>query len=352
MARKFGMKVDEFGFGFPPRALGWYKDQNGKWQRFKSSDSLENLPSVLYSINWLPLGGFVKIKGESGEERNARDSFAGQKVWRRLVVLLAGVFMNFVVAAILLGIGFGIGLPTDLSEGVDEHAIVVESSHVVIESVEKDSPAQKAGLQLGDAVVSIEGKMISNSPEMLAAVKAQSSNPLSIAITRAGAPMTFSILPVSLNNGEAPRLGVSLVDAGLIRYPWFWAIIKGFVAAGIGAFNILVAFYLLLKSAILGRGLAFAVSGPVGIAVIVGQSAQLGIRYLLNTTAMISLSLAVVNFLPIPALDGGRALFVIIEKIIRRPVSAKYEQMTHTIGFALLMILVVLVTVRDVRGLF
>ncbi len=103
---------------------------------------------------------------------------------------------------------------------------------------------------------------------------------------------------------------------------------------------------------ILGQGLAFDVAGPVGIAAIIGDSARLGINYLINVTAMISLSLAVINILPIPALDGGRLVFVLIEKIFRKKVSLKYEQMAHTIGFVLLLILIIVVTVRDVIGLF
>ena len=116
--------------------------------------------------------------------------------------------------------------------------------------------------------------------------------------------------------------------------------------------QIVIAFYLLIKGLILGQGLAFEVAGPVGIASIIGESARLGLNYLINTAAMISLSLAVINILPIPALDGGRILFILIEKITGKKVPLKYEQFAHTIGFALLMILIVVVTVRDVLGLF
>ncbi len=147
-------------------------------------------------------------------------------------------------------------------------------------------------------------------------------------------------------------MGVVLADAGMIRYPWHIAIGKGFMAAVFGLVNIFIAFFVLIKELILGRGLAFDVSGPVGIAVVVGQSAKLGFNYLLNVTAMISLSLAAMNILPIPALDGGRALFVILEKIFRKPVSMRYEQMAHTIGFVLLMALIVVITGRDVLNLF
>ena len=109
--------------------------------------------------------------------------------------------------------------------------------------------------------------------------------------------------------------------------------------------------YLLIKNLIFGQGLTFEVAGPVGIAVMVGDSVRLGFSYLLNITAMLSLSLAAINILPIPALDGGRVLFIIISKIIRRPVPMKYEQIAHTVGFVLLMILIVIVTGKDIWGL-
>ena len=138
----------------------------------------------------------------------------------------------------------------------------------------------------------------------------------------------------------------------MIRYPWYLAIYKGFIATFIVLINIFVGFYFLLKNLILGHGLVFDIAGPVGIASLVGQSAKLGFNYLLNITAMLSLSLAAINILPIPALDGGRIVFVILEKILKKPVPMKYEQIAHTIGFLLLMTLIVVVTWRDVAKLF
>jgi len=129
-------------------------------------------------------------------------------------------------------------------------------------------------------------------------------------------------------------------------------LVKGFIAAGIGFVNIMITFYILIKGLIVGQGLMFELAGPVGIATIVGQGAKLGINYLLNITAMISLSLAVINILPFPALDGGRILFILIGGIIRRPVPLKYEQIAHTLGFLLLMVLFIFITARDVINLF
>lgn len=351
-ARKSGMKVFEFGFGFPPRILGVYRDSATKKLVWKFGKEKEEIPTTIYSLNLLPLGGFVRIKGEDGGQANEPDSFGFQKAWKRAVVLAAGVTMNVILAGALLSFGFMIGLPTDLSAGVDKYAVIVKEAQVMVQAVDKASPAEEAGIKFGDRILKIDGQEIKNSEGMVNYVQANFDKELLLVVERGGEQTELKMTPRLVKPGEGtPRLGVMLADAGVIRYPWYIALYKGFVAAGIGLINIFIAFYLLIKNLILGQGLMFEVSGPVGIAVMVGQSARLGISYLINVTAMISLSLAAINILPIPALDGGRILFILIEKIIRRPLPMKYEQLAHTIGFVLLMILIVVVTGRDVWGL-
>ena len=365
-ARKSGMKVYEFGIGFPPRAVGFYRNPNTKkivWVVGKGKTKLkqavsgeeineEEFPATLYSLNWLPMGGFCKIKGENGEKAVESDSFGYQKAWKKIIVLAAGVAMNVVLAGVVLGIGFMIGLPTDLSQGIDDKAIIVQPAEVMIQSVEKDTPADKAGLKYGDVVLSINNETVQNTVQMQEKIKNIGEQKLQLLVKREKQELNLEITPSLIKDEQSPRLGVALADAGIVRYPWYIAFLKGFQAAGIGFINIMVTFYVLIKGLILGQGLMFDVSGPVGIATVVGQGAKLGINYLLNITAMISLSLAVVNILPFPALDGGRILFILIGKIIRRPVPLKYEQTAHTLGFLLLMALFVFITARDVVNLF
>lgn len=366
-ARKFGMKVHEFGLGFPPRAGGFYKDpktKKWKWVSGKGKNTLaetvggedrknpDEFPDVLYSVNWLPLGGFVKIKGENGEEAQDKDSFGHFPAWKKLTVLLAGVVMNFILAAVLFGIGFIQGLPADSSALEDKHAIVVEAPAVMIQNVEADSPAEVAGLAFGDKILKLNGVDVVDSTSLVAFVQENGPETMNVLIDRVGVEQELELTPSVLNEGEFPRIGVSLADAGIVKYPWYIAIFKGFQAAWFSLINIFVSFYILIKGFILGQGAAFGVAGPVGIAVVVGQSAKLGMSYLLNVTAMISLSLAAINVLPIPALDGGRALFVIIEKIIGKPVPMKYEQIAHTIGFLALILLIIVVTFKDIVKLF
>lgn len=365
-ARKSGMKVHEFGIGFPPRAVGVYCDPGTKkfvWVFGKGKTKLkqamaeqeiqeQEFPTTLYSINWLPIGGFCKIKGENGEKAVEKDSFGYQKAWKKVIVLAAGVIMNVILAGIVLGIGFIIGLPTDLSQGIDDKAIIVTPAEVMIQSVEKNTPAEVAGLKYGDVVLSINNEKIINTVQMQEFIKNNGDKKVQITIKRGEEQLNLEMTPSLIKDETNPRLGVALADAGVIRYPWYIALVKGFVAAGIGFVNIMITFYVLIKGLIMGQGMMFEVSGPVGIATVVGQGAKLGLNYLLNITAMISLSLAVVNILPFPALDGGRILFILIGKIIRRPVPMKYEQAAHTLGFLLLMALFVFITARDVVNLF
>lgn len=365
-ARWAGIKVYEFALGFPPRLVGWYRDpKTGKrkimWGKGKDGlketivgqEATEDVGTTVYTINWLPLGGFVRIKGENGEHASDPDSFAAKPAWKRIVVLCAGVAMNFLLAAVVFGIGFMIGLPADSSLLEDPRAILVEEPQVLVQQVQAGSPADVAGLDFGDMVLAVDGEPVETSAWLSTYIKDHGDQEIVFTVLRDGEETTARITPEILEGLEdAPRIGALLGDAAIIRYPWHIAIVRGFAAAVTATLGILFSFYVLVKQLFLGNGLVFDVAGPVGIASIVGDSARLGISYLLNITAMISLSLAVINILPIPALDGGRVLFVIIEKIIRKPVPMKYEQLAHTIGFVVLMGLVVIVTWRDIVGLF
>ncbi len=364
-AKKCGIKVHEFGFGYPPRAFGWYRDPKSKkiiwvWGSGKSSlkktvagdEQRGEFPGMLWSINWLPLGGFVRIKGENGESAAETDSFGHHKAWKRTLVLAAGVIMNVILAAVVLSFGFMIGLPTDLSSGVDKHAIIVEAPSVLVQSVAEESPAEVAGIMFGDRIMQVDETSVTNASGLIEYVGAHADQAIQIHVVRNGEEQVITATPAIAEGDTIARLGIGIAEAGVIRYPWYIAIYKGFVAAGIGLVTVFVSFYYLIANLITGNGLIFDIAGPVGIAQVVGQSAKLGFQYVLNVMAMLSLSLAAINILPIPALDGGRILFVLIEKIKGKKVSMKYEQIAHTIGFALLMVLIVVVTWRDIAKLF
>lgn len=355
-ARKMGVKAEEFGFGFPPRALGFYKTKSGKW-RFITGKKDPNLLAeedrpvdTVYSLNFLPLGGFVKIKGENGEGKQEADSFSAKPLWRRALILAAGVIMNIVLAAVLLSVGYMIGLP-ESTEDVRPNAIVTEAKVILME-VLPNSPAAKAGLEAGDVVLEIEGQKISTHEELQEIVASYDGVSTKFLVLQGEDENLIEIIPEYSEDNERAVIGVAIFASGLVRYPFFTAIWEGIKLTGWMFWMIILAFYALIRDLIIGVSVGGQVAGPVGIATLTGQVASLGFAYLLQFMALLSLNLALINILPFPALDGGRLLFLLIEKFKGKPVSQTVETWIHTIGFWLLILLVVVITYKDIMRLF
>ncbi len=367
VARKFGIKAEEFGFGFPPRAWGIYKSTNGQWKQVKGNKEVKDAKGTIYSINYLPLGGFVKIKGEQGEDAQDEDSFVHKKIWKRALVLSAGVIMNLVLAIVLISIGLMIGLPQAINN-VNPNA-KIRDRKVQIVQVLPNSPASKAGLKMGDSIVLLSIKKVNkqstskdNSPKIIKYQPLKISNikqvqkfmeenngkEIVLSIKRGDKILDKNIKVKTLKSTGKGGIGIALAQTGLVSYPWYEAIYYGIKTTFFITWMIIVAFYELLKNLILGHGLSADIAGPVGIVALTGQVARLGIIYILQFTALLSINLAVINFLPFPALDGGRVFFLLIEKLKGKPVKRELEALIHNIGFAALMILVVLVTFRDI----
>ncbi|MFH1193575.1 MAG: RIP metalloprotease RseP [bacterium] len=341
-AKKLGAKVEEFGFGFPPRAIGVYKNHEGKTKIvFKKTPQTA---STIYSFNWVPIGGFVKIKGEDGEGKNDPDSFASKPVWKRAVILAAGVTMNFILAAAIMSVGFGIGMPQAIEK--DIAGANVKDRVLQVVSVTKDSPAGKAGLQAGDEITAVDGKKL-DFKELQAYATSKVGEEVIYSIKREDKSFDANATPSILKETGYGGIGIGLVETGIVSYPWYLAIWKGITETFFFTKEIVIAFATLLKDLFIGKGATVDLSGPIGIAVITGRVARLGLIYILQFTALLSVNLAVVNILPFPALDGGRLLFLIIEKIRRRAMSQKVEAMIHNVGFMVLMALVAIVTYRD-----
>ncbi|MBI5621795.1 RIP metalloprotease RseP [Candidatus Falkowbacteria bacterium] len=332
-ARKFGCKVEEFGLGFPPRAKQWTSKKSG----------------INYSLNWLPIGGFVKIKGEDGENRVDQDSFGAKPAWQRAIILCAGVTMNLVLAAVLLSIGFGIGLPSALPDDLSELGNVrVVQEKIQVYRVADGLPAAAAGLQTGDEIVSLDGQQFSATAAVSDYIATREGEVVNVALRRGGEDLAVSLIPEYYEAVGQSVMGVELIRTGLVRYPWYLLPWKGVEATYSLTIAILTAFYTLLHNLIAGVPVGAEIAGPVGIAALTGQMARLGVSYILQFVALLSINLAIINIVPFPALDGGRVLFLIIEKIHRRPVSQKLETAIHNAGFALLMLLMLFVTYRDI----
>lgn len=346
-ARRAGIRVDEFGFGLPPRIFGYYRDPLTKrWRRAGMKTHLA--PSTIYSINWIPLGGFVKIKGEQGEYKDESDSFAHALMGKKVLILSAGVLMNVALAATLFIAGFMIGVPKELDESINYRIARVKNEQILISGVLKDSPAEKAGMVAGDIIKTIDGKEFAGVEDIQQHIQSSGDAEITISVTRSGILHAYTLLPQPIGNDARPIIGVDLTHIGIVSYPWYISVWEGIRVTGFFMQEIIRAFFNLIKNLILTQQVSVDLSGPVGIAVMTGEVTRLGFIYVIQFMALLSLNLAIINFLPFPALDGGRVFFLLIEKIRGKPVNAKTEAFIHSIGLYILLLLVVFVTYKDI----
>ena len=324
-AKKSGLTVEEFGFGFPPRIFSWKVNE------------------TLYSINLLPLGGFVKILGEDGGEINNPKSFSSKSAGIRSLIAAAGVTMNFMLGALLLIIGFYIGLPQVLNK---DNEAVAKNIQIQIIAISSNSPAEKANLKLGDSIENF--KEISIFQDFISKNKGKE---VSLKIKRGEDYLEIKTVPRTNPPEGEGALGIALVKTGIVSYPWYQSVWLGIKSSFIMTWEIVKGFFELIKNLLTAGKISQVIAGPVGIAVLVGQAINLGFIYLLQLVAVISLNLAVLNLIPFPALDGGRLLFLGIEKIKGSKVNPKIENAIHSIGLILLLALVILITYRDILKL-
>lgn len=397
VARRNGIKVDEFGFGFPPRFFGIQcltgkkrvvvsrkekinveisdeKQGNietiremavdkieevdeyvpvkkwrfiwGKRDTEKEWENEDNLKEgTIYSINWIPIGGFVKIKGEDGASKKDPDSFASKSAWKRIKVLLAGVAMNFILAWLLFSVVLMMGAPKEVPEGTP-------GSKVQIIQVSKDSPAAMMGMKEGDEILEVcataqQCEKIDTVTQFQKVVSDNKGQNIILKIKRGGSELQLEGVPrLSPPEGQGP-LGVSPAQTAIVRLPFFQAFYQGIIMI----FNFLVLFFNVIKDLLMGKSTGMEISGPVKIYSYTGQVAQLGLIYVMNFIAILSLNLGIVNAFPFPALDGGRVLFILISKIKKKPLAEETEHAVNTIGFVLLMTLMAFVTLRDIVSL-
>lgn len=343
VAKLTNMRVDEFAFGFPPRLYS------------------KKIGETTYSINSLPLGGYVSIWGENGsEEDKAHDgaknhprAFSNRPWWAQLLVLVAGVTMNMLLAwFIFIGISYGeIRMSTE-----DEiyGKLVKNPSLMVIDSA-PDSPAYKAGIIPGSILIKIQSAgMVANLTTTTSLVSFIGSHPndaFNISYKRPdGVIASTTIASVYGIIPDKKAIGISVESVGTIKTTMLQAINIGTDKTYTMTEMTLDGLKTLFTSAIKGESVIKSLSGPIGIAKIVGQTSTYGYAAILTLVAVLSINLAIFNILPLPALDGGRMIVVIVETITKRRVPFKYYSWVNMIGFSLLMLLLIIVTIHDVRG--
>ncbi|KKP58620.1 MAG: Membrane-associated zinc metalloprotease [Candidatus Moranbacteria bacterium GW2011_GWF2_34_56] len=361
IAIRNGIKADEFGFGFPPRIVGAVKnDQTKKYEIIWGNREVKS-KNTIFSLNWIPLGGFVNIKGENGGAKKEKDSFVSKSAWIRIKVLAAGVTMNLILAWFLLAIVFAQGAPEAISDNQK-----VKDAKVQISQVVENTPAKEMGLAIGDQVLKICTKgqacqSISKVEELKKYIDNNKGKEIVLTVKRGGETLELKGIPRIEFPSDQGALGVGLARTALIDYPWYEAIGKGLEAVFTITILIVTTLGSLLGQFLSGSKPAMDVAGPIGIAIMTKQVSALGFTYVLQFAAMLSINLAIINILPFPALDGGRIFFILIEKLKGSPVNQKFENMANSIGMLLLLLLMVVVTFHDfiqfeiidkIRGLF
>ena len=334
-AKKAGVRVEEFGFGFPPRIFSFKKGE------------------TIYSLNLIPIGGFVKIYGEERDRKDTKSKFAfyNKPAWQRAIILLAGVFMNLVVAVIFLSIVHGIGVPTIIENGENARNIQIQIIEVV-----KNSPAEIAGIKIGDSIQELSFKnesiKITTIEEVQNFISLHIGEEIQMTFKRGDEIISSKMTPRPNPPEGEGATGIAMAKTGLISHPWYEAIWLGIKTTGQMIITMVGLFYLLIKTLIVKGTMIGEVAGPVGIYNITTHMVKLGWVYVLQFAAILSINLAIINALPFPALDGGRLLFLLIEKIKGKPIKFKTERTVNAIGFAILILLMIVVTFRDVVKLF
>ena len=315
-AKASGVRVDEFGLGFPPRLLSVRRGE------------------TRYSLNAIPLGGFVKMAGE--EDPKVPRSLASKSIGTRLLVLSAGSLMNFLLPLLLFSIAFMI-----------PHNLVI--GQVMVEEVALNSPADRAGIEPGDTFLSINNKPVKNIGDLHRYIHLNLGKEIAILVQHSDSTTEdVQVIPRWRPPEGQGAIGIVISAPNLTitsqRYP-FWKAIPMGVSACIETF---VLFKNGIISMIIGTA-PVAVAGPVGIAQLTGEVAKAGISPLLEFAAFLSINLAIINIFPLPALDGGRIAFVLLEWVRRgRRISPKKEGLVHLIGFVMLMAAFLAITYQDI----
>ncbi len=323
VAKLTGARVEEFGFGYPPRLL-----------------RIARLGDTEYTLNAIPIGGFVRVAGD--DDPSDPRSMTQRSPWTRAAFLAAGPAMNVVLASLLFGVSFMLGVLAP-----------VPGPGMGIYEVAPDSPAARAGLRMGDTVLTMAGQPVNSLPALQAVVDAHLDREVALTISRGGKvlPDPVKLVPRSVHPPDQGAMGIAVGEPlGRVSYPAWQAMWLGLQRAGLAVVSIIAGLVAMVRGSVPAD-----LAGPVGIAQMTAQVAKSGLAQLMEWTAFLSVNLFIINLLPIPALDGGRLVFVGLE-LVRggRRIDPKKEGLVHLAGIVLLLGLFLVITyfdlVRVVQG--
>jgi regulator of sigma E protease len=327
IAKKMGVKVEEFGIGLPPKIFGIKRGE------------------TLYTINLLPIGGFVKLYGEEYNQlgkRNKNRSFVNKMPWQKTLIILGGVIGNFLLGWLIFSYLVTQGIP-------------VPTNKVIVDEVTKNSPAQIAGLKEKDIISKLilpsspnDSISLTSANTLIEETKRSAGQKIKLLIQRNDQNITINIIPrKNPPKGEGP-LGIAITSFIEKKYPWYTAPYYGLIEASNITYKIATELGKLILGLITFQRPHVDVAGPVGIANLAGQAIKFGKNAFLEFLALLSLNLAVMNILPFPALDGGRLIFVLYEGVTKKKPNKDIEKYSNLIGFIILLSLAALITINDI----
>ena len=440
-AKWFDTRREEFGLGLPPRICGLKKvpssdksmaGKKGKTKFFWRGKvpNPKDIDTTVYSLNIIPLGGFVKITGEDGEGKMSKKekdpkNFNNKKAWQRTIILLAGVTMNLILGVFLFMVIFWMGSPPLVEPEEANYDHEITDTAVTIVGVAEDGPGKEAGLEIGDAVVSVDDEEITSDNDFVAIVNQNAETELELELERGGDIINTTATPEEvddffryvgedevdnedglekhdiilyyLDNGKKKSfeleeelldyfteaeaetvelgiqrgnevfdvetsgdtiqseedlgsvgiLGIGVVDIDTYEYPWWKVPYYAFVEMGRFLVFLPQELYRVFSDYFAGET-GVPVTGPVGIAVMTSKAVSFGLVTVLALMINITVALAVFNVLPFPALDGGRVIFILIEKLRGKPINPKFEQRANAVGLIILLCMGIWVTFHDV----
>ena len=337
-AKIFKVRVEEFGVGYPPRAF-----------------ILGKIGDTEYTLNWLPLGGFVRLFGDEGEKQKGPGSFVDARRHVQAIILVAGVLANAILAWGLFAGALTLGTPR-----VVDASLPNESVRLVVADVVAGSPAESAGITAGDEIMNVSDDK-GNTPKQLSPfeiqefIRVRGGQQISINYARAGATSAVSIRPahaVIAEQAERPAVGVALVLVSNSPLPLRDVLKESLLRTRDAFISVANGLWGIVREALSGRPNLSGIIGPVGLVGVVSDASSHGLGNVLALAGFISVNLAIINLIPIPALDGGRLLLLAIETAWRRSVPRMAVQLINVLGVLLIALLMITVTYNDIARLF
>jgi len=334
-AKKNGVLVEEFGIGFPPRLLAI------------------KIKETVYSINLIPLGGFVKLYGEEYNELEKKSkhkkenleikAFAYKKPWQKIIIIISGVIGNFLLGWLIISYIFTQGVPQPLNK-------------VLIKKVEKNSPAYNAGIKKGDYIYEIivdkKNYPIKSSNDLITLTKKHAGKEITLFIERNNKKTTVKVVPRKNTPKNQGPLGIVISSSEIKKYPWYQAPFYGLIHVASITQKIISEITKTVFQLLSFQKPSVDVAGPIGIARFTSEAVKFGQNAILELTALLSINLAVINLLPFPALDGGRLVFALYELITKKPFNKKIEGYLNFFGFIFLITIAILVSINDILKIY